>query len=160
MADFDVSVTFTGLDQVIEKLQSVSYDMRKKGGRFALRKAAQVFRDAARQNAQAVDDSATGRSIAKNIAERWNGRLNKTTGDLGFRVGVLGGAKIPKNNVDEGSGGPTPHFRLLEFGTEKMAARPFLVPAINANLQKATDVFVQQYDKALDRAIKRKAKGG
>jgi len=159
MADFDVKVTLNGLDSVIAKIQSVKYDMAKKGGRFALRKAAQVIRDAARQNAQTVDDSETGRSIAKNITEKWNGRLNKSTGDLGFRVGVSGGAKIPKDNTDEGSGGPTPHWRLLEFGTEKMRALPFFVPAINANLQKTADVFVEQYDKALDRALKRQAKG-
>lgn len=159
MADFDIKLTLSGLDSVIAKIQAVKYDMAKKGGRFALRKAAQVIRNAARENAQRVDDSETGRSIARNIAEKWNGRLNKSTGDLGFRVGVSGGAKIPKNNTDEGSGGPTPHWRLLEFGTEKMRARPFFVPAINANLQKTADVFVEQYDKALDRALKRQAKG-
>lgn len=159
MADFDITVKLDGLEGVISKLQVVSYDMKMKGGRFALRKAAQVIRDAARQNAQTVDDSQTGRSIARNITEKWNGRLNKSTGDLGFRVGVTGGAKIPKNNTDEGAGGPTPHWRLLEFGTEKMRARPFFVPAINANLQKTADVFVDQLDRAISRALKRQAKG-
>ncbi len=155
----DFEVKFTGLDAVLAKMESVTYDLKKKGGRFALRKAAQVVRDAAKQNAQRVDDSATGRSIAANITEKWNGRLNKTTGDLGFRVGVGGGAKLPKKNKDEGAGGPTPHWRLLEFGTEKMAARPFFARALSDNAQKATDVFIDQYGRALDRAIKRASKG-
>ena len=155
MADFDVKVTLNGLDSVIAKIQSVKYDMAKKGGRFALRKAAQVIRDAARQNAKTVDDSETGRSIAKNITEKWNGRLNKSTGDLGFRVGVSGGAKLPKDNTDEGAGGPTPHWRLLEFGTEKMAARPFFGKALPENAQKATDVFIDQFGRAIDRALKK-----
>lgn len=154
MADA-ISVKMTGIDELNKKLAGLKYDVQKKGGRFALRKAAQVVRDAARQNAQAVDDSETGRSIAKNITEKWNGRLNKQTGDLGFRVGVQGGAKVPKDNADEGAGGPTPHWRLLEFGTEKMAARPFFSKALPDNAQKATDVFIDQFGRAIDRALKK-----
>jgi HK97 gp10 family phage protein len=153
----DISVTLSGLDELNKKLEGLKYDVQKKGGRFALRKAAQVVRDAARQNAVAVDDSATGRSISKNITEKWNGRLNKQTGDLGFRVGVGGGAKLPKDNVDEGAGGPTPHWRLLEFGTEKMAPKPFFTRALPENAQKATDVFIDQFGRAIDRALKKAA---
>lgn len=148
-----------GLDAVLAKMEAVTYDLKYKGGRFALRKAAQVVRNAARSNALRLNDPTTGRSIAQNVTEKWNGRLFKTTGDLGFRVGVQGGAKLPKDNKDEGAGGPTPHWRLLEFGTEKMAARPFMRPAIEANIAQVTAEFVSQYGKALDRAIKRKSKG-
>lgn len=158
MADFDISVRMTGVEQLEKKLEGLKYDMAKKGGRFALRKAAQVIRDAARQGAQRFDDPETGRSIAKNVVEKWNGRLNKRTGDLGFRVGVQGGAKVDKTNPDTGSGGPTPHWRFKELGTEKMAAEPFLVPAMKANAQRATDVFINQYGLALDRALKRSGK--
>lgn len=155
MADFDFNVQMNGIEELNKKLAGLKYDVQKKGGRFALRKAAQVVRDAARQNAQAVDDSETGRSIAKNITEKWNGRLNKQSGDLGFRVGVSGGAKVPKDNTDEGAGGPTPHWRLLEFGTEKMAAKPFFAKALPENAQKATDVFIDQFSRAIDRALKK-----
>lgn len=147
--------TFTihGLDALLAKFDAIKYETRYKSGRFALRKAAQVVRDAARQNAQRLDDAETGRSIAQNIAERWNGKLYKATGDLGFRVGVLGGAKLPKNNVDQGASGPTPHWRLLEFGTERMAAHPFLRPAMENNIDQAVSVFVKEYGKSIDRAI-------
>jgi HK97 gp10 family phage protein len=158
MADF--SVKMNGVDELAKKLQGLKYDMAKKGGRFALRKAAQMIRNQARQNAQRVDDSETGRSIARNIVEKWNGRLNKQTGDLGFRVGVNQGAVLPKKgeHPDESAGGPTPHWRLIEFGTEKMAARPFMVPAIEASAQQATDTFITEYGKAIDRALKRDGK--
>lgn len=153
----DVAVTMTGVDELVKRLEAVRYDVRYKGGRFALRKAAQVVRKAAQANAQALDDADTGRKISKNIAERWNGRLYKTTGDLGFRVGVMQGAVLPKKGEkpDLSAAGPTPHWRLLEFGTERMAARPFMRPALENNLQRATDEFISQYDKALDRAIKK-----
>ena len=155
MADF--SVKMNGVDELVKKLEGLKYDMAKKGGRFALRKAAQVIRNQARQNAQRVDDSATGRSIAKNIVEKWNGRVNKQTGDLGFRIGVNQGAVLPKKGEkpDESAGGPTPHWRLLEFGTEKMAARPFMVPAMEQSAQRATDEFITQMGRSIDRALKK-----
>lgn len=158
MADF--SVKMNGVDELAKKLDGLKYDMAKKGGRFALRKAAQVIRNQARQNAQRVDDSQTGRSIARNIVEKWNGRLNRQTGDLGFRVGVNQGAVLPKKGErpDESAGGPTPHWRLLEFGTEKMRARPFMVPAMESSAQQATDTFITEYGKAIDRALKRAGK--
>jgi HK97 gp10 family phage protein len=151
----DFTVKMNGIDELNKKLIGLKYDVQKKGGRFALRKAAQVIREAARRNALGVDDSATGRSIAENITEKWSSRLNKRTGDLEFRVGVSGGAKVPKLNTDEGAGGPTPHWRLLEFGTEKMAAKPFFGKALPENAQEATEVFIDQFGRAIDRALKR-----
>lgn len=147
-----------GLDELIGKLRSVKQDIRYRGGRFALRKGAQVIRNAARQNARRLDDAATGRSIAENIVERWNNRVYKSTGDLAFRVGVLGGAKLPKDNKDEGANGPTPHWRLLEFGTEKMPAYPFMRPAIENNIDQVISVTVKSYVQAIDRAIAKAAK--
>lgn len=161
MAD-GVTFSIIGLDPLLAKLESVKYDTRRKSGRAALRKAALLVRDAARDNARKLNDPETGRAIADNIAERWNGRLFKRTGDLGFRVGVMQGAILPKKGEtpDEGAGGPTPHWRLLEFGTEKMPAKPFVRPALANNINAATDVFVREFTKAVDRAIKRAAKRG
>jgi HK97 gp10 family phage protein len=70
-------------------------------------------------------------------------------------VGVQGGAKLPKDNVDEGASGPTPHWRLKEFGSEKMAAEPFMRPAGEQAAQAATDEFIEQFGRAIDRALKR-----
>lgn len=158
MADFTVKMN--GVDELAKKIDGLKYDMAKKGGRFALRKAAQVVRDAARQGARRIDDASTGRSIAANITEKWNGRLNRQTGDLGFRVGVSQGAVLPKKGEkpDESASGPTPHWRLFEFGTEKMRANPFMVPAMESSAQQATDTFITEYGKAIDRALKRAGK--
>lgn len=156
----DVEFQVKGLEALSQRVELLKRDIAYKGGRFALRKAAQMLRDEAKENALRMDDSDTGRSIADNIAERWNGRLFKRTGDLGFRVGVLKGAVLPKKGEkpDFSTGAPTPHWRLLEFGTEKMAARPFMRPAIEQNLSKISEVFVQNYNLAIDRALKRQAK--
>lgn len=156
MAD-GVEFSITGLDSLLGKLESVSYDVRRKGGRAALRKAAQVVMQKARDGAERIDDKETGRSIADNIALRWNGKLFKQTGDLGFRVGVLHGAVL-KDGGDLSPNSPTPHWRLIEFGTEKMAAAPFMRPALANSISEVTNTFVTEYEKAIDRAIRRAAK--
>ncbi|MBH3412717.1 HK97-gp10 family putative phage morphogenesis protein [Pseudomonas putida] len=156
MAD-SVEFSITGLDSLLGKLESVSYDVRRKGGRAALRKAAQLVVQKAKEGAERIDDKETGRSIADNIALRWNGKLFKQTGDLGFRVGVLHGAVL-KDGGDLSPNSPTPHWRLIEFGTEHIAAVPFMRPALANSISEVTATFVTEYEKAIDRAIRRAAK--
>lgn len=164
MADgFDVKLE--GLEELHGKLKELTSDVQFKGGRFALRRAAQVLRDKARQNAGGVDDPATTESIEKNIVERWNGRLFRQSGNLGFRVGVLGGARgfaaasgEVKGAGSGNPGGDTFYWRFLEFGTAKMAAQPFMRPAADQSAGDVVDEFVKQYDKAADRALRRARK--
>ncbi|HCA25255.1 MAG TPA: hypothetical protein DEP32_13910 [Pseudomonas sp.] len=156
MAD-GVEYSLTGMDALIGKLGTVKHDVKYKGGRFAGRKAAAVIVAKAKQNASRSDDPATGRVIADNIALRWNGRLFKRTGDIGFRVGVLTGStrNLQPGNPDTGPGGATPHAMLVELGTSKARAQPYLRPAAEDNLAEITNEFLRQYEKALDRAIRR-----
>jgi HK97 gp10 family phage protein len=165
----------TGIEELAGKLESVKQDVRYRGGRAALRKAAQVVRDAARANASRADDPATPESIEKNIVERWNGKVFKSTGDLAFRVGVLGGARqyantrenVRKRRVGDtyamagdktNPGGDTWYWRHLEFGTSHAPAHPFMRPAIQTSIAAAINAFMSEYDSALDRAIRRSAK--
>lgn len=110
-----------------------------------------------KEGARRWDDPDTGRSIADNIVLRWNGRLFRRTGDLGFRVGVLHGAVLVKNGSTEKSA-PTPHWRLLEFGTEHIAADPVARPALEDHIGEVTNEFATQFEKGLDRAIRRTEK--
>lgn len=166
MAD-GIDFKLEGMDEVLGRLDSLSHDIRYKGGRFALRKAAQLVARAAASNARRLDDAGTGRSIADNIANgnkypglRFSNRTFKTSGDIKFRVGVQQGAVLPKPEqmVDKSAGGPTPHWRLLEFGTEHSAARPFMRRALSENVQAATAEFAKNLGPAIDRALKRAQK--
>lgn len=74
MAD-GTEFSITGLESLLGKLDGLSFDIRRKGGRGALRKAAMVVVAAAKAGAEKIDDPGTGRSISDNIALRWNGRL-------------------------------------------------------------------------------------
>lgn len=158
MAD-GVEYKLTGVDELLSKLDSITDDMKRKGGRAALRKAANVIANRAKANARRLDDPETGRSIADNIAVRWNGREFKRNGNLGFRIGVLHGAVL-KRHPDKAKNAPTPHWRLLEFGTENMRAQPIMRPAAENGAEEAMNTFVEEYGKSIDRAIARAAKKG
>ncbi|EMI4494990.1 TPA: HK97 gp10 family phage protein [Pseudomonas aeruginosa] len=174
MAD-GVEFSLNGLEDVIGRIDSLNIDVRMKGGRLALRKAAQIIQRQAIENAKRLDDPETIESIEKNVAVRWSARRFKQTGDLMFRVGILGGARQyanTKDNVRSGRagqkyatlgdksnpGGDTWYWRFLEFGNEHAPAHPFLRPAAQQAAGAAVDEFVVQYNKAIDRAIRRSTK--
>ena len=135
---FDTVSIIEGIDEINKKLDAVSDDIKFKGGRFALRKAANVIKGAVEKNALRLDDPETAEQISKNVAVRWSPKKFKRTGDLMFRVGLLGGAKSNatrkrrrgKRTLAEmgeldgkgkgNPGGDTWYWRLREFGTRKM----------------------------------------
>lgn len=161
MANDGINYTMEGLPELLGKLDAVTDDMKFRGGRFALRRAAQVIRDQAKSNAAKIDDPKTAESIEKNIVERWNGRLFKRTGRLGFRVGVMGGAggNKPASAFAGLPGGDTRQaFRQQEFGNSNHPAQPFMRPAADQAGQEAVDTFIKEYSKALDRALRRARK--
>jgi HK97 gp10 family phage protein len=162
MADIKI----TGLEQIQKNLKLLPMEVRDKGAKFAARKAANLIKKAAQANASKLDDPLTATEISKNIAVRYSPKVFKTTGNLVFRIGVLGGAKgyAKASGEVEGKGksnpgGDTYYWRFIEFGTSKVAARPFLQPAMRDNAQAATNEFSKQFDKWLTRRIKKLNKG-
>lgn len=173
-----------GLGPALAKLEAVKILPGQKATRFALRKAANLVRDAAKANAQRLDDPRTPESIAENIDVRFDGAYFRRTDDMKMSIGVLGGAKSTSENAKgkrrrrrasggttledlgeiagAGSGNPggdTFYWRFLEFGTEKMAAQPFMRPAMDEAGEPAIAEFVSQFDNALARAIRRASRG-
>lgn len=163
----DFEFELKGLDELRAKMKLVSDEAVGKGGKLALRRASEVVRKSAVAGAARLDDSKTANNISKNIVVRANSRMNKrSNGDsIGYRVGVLGGARDYSahgeiktgKSASENPGGDTFYWRFLEFGTQKIAARPFMRPALAYSVDAATDTFLNEMEKALDRAIK---KGG
>jgi HK97 gp10 family phage protein len=171
-----VEFKIEGLENLQKNLRLLPKEVQNKGAKFAGRKAANVIRNAAIANARKIDDSKTANDIAKNIAVRFSPKIFKATGNLQFRIGVLGGAKEyakTRKNVRSGKagksyktdgssgnpGGDTFYWRFVEFGTSRVKARPFLRPAIIENSQAATNEFSLQFNKWLDRQLKSLDKG-
>ena len=174
-----VQVTMEGLEQLLGKFDIITYEVKRKTGRSALRKAAQLVANKVRESADRLNDPKTSEEIKKNVAVRWNNKAFKANGDLGFRVGILGGAKAPggrwkktdrrsKTTVaDMGElpgkgkanpGGDTYYWRFIEFGTKDIPAHPFMRPALASSVNAATAMFISEFDKGITRAIKRAAK--
>lgn len=162
MAEFRIE----GLDKVLATMRAIGPELSKKGARTAMRKAANVVRDAAKANAERFDRPETPLKIADNIAVQFASRTLKRTGDVMFRVGVRGGARAYGNtqaNRASGrvgktyaTGGSTFYWRFKEFGTVKQRAEPFMRPALEDNVDKATSVAVTELNKAIDRIARKK----
>lgn len=148
MADeFDLK----GLDQAIDLFKALPNSVRKKVVMPAARKAARVITNAAKRNAGDRDDPQTGRKIAQNIQQRFASKTYRATGDVMYRIGVATPkGRIPKGNPDEGAKGPTPHWHLLELGTEHMRADPFMLPAMADNVQTSASAFASEFQKRLN----------
>lgn len=147
--------SLVGYDAVIEKMRALPVAMRGKPGRSALGKAATIVRKAAQANAAKVDDPVTGRKISQNIVQRFRSKYFKRTGDLMISVGVATPkGRIPKGNPDEGAKGPTPHWHLIELGTEFTRAQPFLQPALANNINPVLNTFAVELEKQIDKITK------
>lgn len=137
-----------GLDPVLKKLKALASDKLKlKGVRAAGTRAMRIVRDAARNAVRPMDDPKTTSNIAKNIVTRNDAKGGKRIGGVVIKVGVQGGARPKKGTEDTG------HWRHLELGTSNMAARPFMRPALESNVQKVTDTFVAELDKQIDKIL-------
>lgn len=139
------SFKIEGLKELKTKLRKVDAETRNKVGFSALRKAAKdVVAAEAQTNAQRFDDPATRSSISDAIKVVRDNKHYKQTGQLKVSVGVKPTAQNPAF-----------HYRFLEEGTETMAAQPFLRPALENNIKRTTDAFIREYEKKIDRTLKK-----
>lgn len=145
---------FQGMEQLIKKSRGLSNAVRIRLARNAVNAGARVIANKAKQNVQSIDDPETGRSIAKNIAVRFRKKLSEQSGNPTSSVGVLyPKGRIPKGNPDDGK--ETPHWHLLELGTEKMRAQPFLVPAANQAANQVPQAIATNLERGIDRELKK-----
>jgi len=137
-----------GLDAVLRKLKDLPIKVRRSAVRKAAGKGAAIIRKKAKENALRVDDPGTGRRIADNIGQRLRSRYFRQTGDTMISVGVLTNkGRIPKGNPDEGPKGNTPHWHLVELGTEKAKAQPFLRPAAESSVSEVFDTVATELER-------------
>lgn len=146
-----------GLDKVVAEMRKVTVQMRGKIARSAVRKGANVVRDAAKQAWARVDREETPNNIAENVAVQFAGRTFRRTGDIMFRVGIRGGAKQYANTKENRrarrvgktykTGGSTFYWRFYELGTKRQPARPVMQPALFNNGQAAFNAMVNEMNR-------------
>lgn len=149
----DLTVNIEGLAEIERKLKQLPEKIGRNAMRRALRKGANVIRDAARANAKRIDDPETREQIWKNIAVASGGkRREKEAGGVMMRVGVRGGAK-PTRGDNGAPGGNTTHWRFVELGTSEARAQPFLTPAGVEKAQAAYDAIAADMIKQIDKEL-------
>ena len=144
-----------GLEDALKKMDEMTKNVAKKHVKKALRAAAKPVLQSAKDNAKNIDDPDTAANIAKNLVIRTGKTIDKNSSKV--RIGVKGGGRFWERNKNVQRKGKkrkknphytpldndTRHFWLVEFGTAKTRAQPFMRPALEANIQNATDIFAE-----------------
>ena len=123
------TLTFSGGPQLQAALRELSAKVANQLGENAVRAGARVIANRARRTSAFFDD----------------------TGETRRSIRVL-------SQIDRASGSRTAYAgsryfvaRLLEFGTVKMPARPFLRPAVDAGGQEAVDALAANLSAGIER---------
>lgn len=160
MAD-GFTVKLEGIDALKKALADATKTIRTKAVRSALRKAGQVVSKAAKQAAPVLrvpTKTRTPGTVKKAITVRGS-KFARQAGDEGVFIGVrpLRGSRQKKLGK---AGAKNPHdpyyWRFLEFGTKKLAARPYLRKAADEKGQEAIKAFM---DAVVPQIEKLNAKG-
>lgn len=156
MADF-VEIKLTGLNGVLEALKSLPPEIvSKRGGpvRQALRKGAVVILKQEKANLQIVVNNATASGkrestglLLKNLIVS---RGKAPSSGKGERQLV----RVRRKSYARDGGKPVTTLQtanLLEYGSAKQPAEPWIRPAFNAKASEAIDTIERELVRAIDR---------
>lgn len=160
MPDQLIQLNVTGLDGVLETMQSLPAEVvSKRGGpvKLALAKGARMLRDAAKvalEQAVAQDGSdSTGETVKALIAQRGKYRGNGERYVVRVRQKAYINTHGSKTTTQRSA-------NLLEYGSKQQAATPWLRPAAQANAQRIVDAVNEDLVKRVDRIVARLQREG
>ena len=130
MADFAVEIQ--GLAQLDRALQELAWPAARRALRKGMRKGANVVRDEARAKAPVK----TG-NLKRKIRTR---ERSEQDGNMRFAV------EVPRSAF---------YGRFLEYGTSKMAAKPFLRPAAEGKTEAAVTAMRDALAEAIEIEMRR-----
>jgi len=155
-----------GLKGLLTTLRGLPDEVRGKPLRTGMRKGGNIIRDEARN--RVVKHS--GFLASEIVVRRANARNRRRAG-VGkdgeyFTVGVRVGRKAKYSNTKRNqrlrrvgkvyeTTGWAHYWRHVEFGTKKMAAKPFLTPSAEARGPQAAQAIINETWIAITRALKR-----
>lgn len=133
-----------GLKELADKLREIGPDIAAKALRGGVFAAAKLVRDEAKAT-NPDDTGRTDRAIYAKFVREESGPHQAV-----YKVGVRSGRRERRKDRDAW------YWRLVEFGTAKMPAKPFMRPAFESQKQKAVELIAER----IARRIKRFEKVG
>lgn len=156
-----IELKVTGLEGVLDLLKSLPAEVVSKNGgpvRAALRKGALVIRNQEKANLLAItaqDQFSTGLLYDNIIASR--GRM--PPGVKGEKFVIRVKRKVyPRPNNEGGNTSTWKTARLLEYGSSKQTAQPFIRPAASSKAQEAVNVTTAELVKRLNAIVRKLSK--
>ena len=140
-----VSFKIEGGADLSRRLLELNDKMQKKILRSAVVAGAQVVKKRAKQIARSKGIEDTG-ALIRNIA----GKVEKQRSPeyVQINIGVRHGKPNPKAKRQDDPF----YWHMHEFGTSKMAARPFIRPAFEETKEEALGAMVERVKKGLENA--------
>ncbi|AHG63189.1 HK97-gp10 family putative phage morphogenesis protein [Advenella mimigardefordensis] len=132
-------VKVEGLQKLTKTLAALPPRMQKAPLRRSLSAGGTVFARAVRANARRLDDKSTPKNISKSVSNRLSAKRTRDNG----------GSPVQRVYIRPTKANPTYHWVFLEYGTVKMAAKPFMRPAFDAQQASATLRAAQVLNKEL-----------
>lgn len=171
-----MAIRIEGLKGVLDALRALPLEVVSKNGgiiKSSMRKSLLPMVAEAKLNVQRIIDApnkdereSNSSGLLKESIGVWRGK--KIRGEKGERmvVGVRPGRAARfannKSNVRKGRAGATYEKNsrafwgyFLEYGTNKMNAKPWLRPAFDATKNKVLDIFDKEINKKITRIIKK-----
>ena len=137
-------VRVDGLEELKRELEALSSDMSRKVLRSATGAAAQVIRKAARDLVP-VDSGKLRKAIyIKHMRE-----LSSST-QQEYYISVRNGPRERRKIRAGGSGIDAWYWKMVEFGTSKMPAKPFIRPAYESKKSEALEAMKKKLRQRID----------
>jgi HK97 gp10 family phage protein len=139
-----------GLRELGAAFKLLSDDLQGKVARAATNAGAQVIKRRAIANVKSSPSVVTGSLAASVIVKKVPKSRTELTSE--HMVTVRGRGKVSKKTGAKQS--EAPHANLVEFGTVKAPAEPFLRPAIDAGKEEAIEAVRKRLEARIKKASK------
>lgn len=146
-----MGVQLTGTRELLAALEALPKELRRSVESGALRAGMAPVRKSARALLnQSKDTGLLQKSLGLTVKKSRKG------GQYTARVGPRSGfAQVVMKNGKPKKVNPVKYAHLVEYGTSRSAAKPFIRPAVEANEGRIIDEMAKGYEKGMDKVIRK-----
>jgi HK97 gp10 family phage protein len=153
-----------GLKGLLASLKELPKELQGKPLQTGMRKGGSLIRDEAARRVRRDSGFLSTQIVVRRANAKNRRKAGVGSGGEYYTVGVRTGKRVKyartKRNVRKGRAGKlyeqsgwAYYWRFLEFGTKKMAAKPFLTPAAEAKGAQAAQTIIDETRAVIDRLL-------